>query len=114
MPLQKGKLVTKYAHVADAQITKRGIDPFGRVTGGAVQIACSGMVVRALSQDPLKQDAKETRTKLTLSGDMEQEHSISLDCVEDLSRDSTLPLLPILGGENGLGRGRDKDADGYA
>lgn len=118
MPLQKGKLETKYAHVMDAHTRKRGVDPFGQVASGAIRIACSGVVVgrMALSQDPLKQDAKETRTRLTLSGDTEQEYSISLDYLEDahISRDSPLYLLPILGGGTGLGMGRDKDADGYA
>lgn len=114
-PLQKGVMETKYAHVMDAHTIKRGTDPFGQVTSGAVRIASSGLVVgQSLTpQDSANQDKKEIGGKLKLLADMEREYSISLDCLEDphLPNDSPLYLLPILGGETGLRQRTNKEPE---
>jgi hypothetical protein len=100
---QEGILDTVYAHVLEGEVKLACENPFGEVSSGSLRIACSGML-----------DARfgEVGTVRIHSGDAELDYLVSLDCLdEETKTDSTVYLMPLLGGATGCAMIRKGDGD---
>ena len=97
---QEGICDDSYAHVVDANVTPLSGDVFGELSAGTLHIACTGILIGDLL----------TRDKLVVQGvDEKFECPIFLDALDEepLSTDTTVYILPLIGGNEGM-RYREK------
>lgn len=95
MPTQEGTCDDSYAHVVDASITPLAGDVFGELSAGTLHISCTGIVLGDLT----------ARDKLVVQGvDDKFECPVFLDALDEepLLGDTTVYILPLIGGKTGM------------
>jgi hypothetical protein len=100
MPTQEGICEDKYAHVVDVSVIPLADDIFGELSAGTLDVTCTGIVPGDLLG----------RDKLVVQGNDESfECPVFLDALDEepLSSDSTVYILPLIGGKTGM-RWREK------
>lgn len=101
---QEGICDDSYAHVVNASVTPLAGDMFGELSAGTLQITCTGIVLGDLM----------ARDKLLVRGiDEKFECPVFLDALDEepLLEDTTVYILPLIGGKTGMSYRKKGEAE---
>jgi hypothetical protein len=97
----------EYVQVLDARTTPAGLDPFGAISGGELQLRCTAMVRQQYyepgnAEDVESDDSEGGRAMVDAKT---QNFPIAMDCVDDdFVKGGSIYLLPLHGDESGMSK----------